>query len=234
MNERIKRLLTKQNGVLAGSGLVVFAAGFGLGYLVGKKRAPMVVKRIFPADVLDKFEDDGEAEQDPIVYQTGLDLQDITEDIVLNPRRDPNEIVIEYEPDVSNIFDNEDEWNHEAELSTRIEGQPYIIHIEEFENEEAGFSQSTLTYYEGDDILVDERETPVYNHSQVVGELRFGHGSNDQNVVYVRNEKLHADYEVLRDSGYYSVEVLGQQMEDDLVDSEIRHSSHVIRRFKEE
>jgi hypothetical protein len=108
----------------------------------------------------------------------------------------------------------DDDWNYDEELAKRSEDRPFIIHKDEFYENEHDYSQITLTYYSGDDILVDEDDSPIYSHNQVVGELKFGHGSGDPNVVYVRNDKRRAEYEVLFDPGLYSVEVLGLSIED--------------------
>ena len=69
-------------------------------------------------------------------------------------------------------------------------------------------------------------EVPVYNYSNVVGDLLFGHGSMDPNVVYIRNEDR-VRIQILLDHGSYEVEILG------LDDSpeEIKHSSGV-RKFR--
>jgi len=145
---------------------------------------------------------------------------------VLNPRGDVREIVVDDPAKINNIFANSpsEEWDYELELQNRRGEFPYIIHRDEFFADEMGNSQSTLTYYVGDDILVDEQNVPIYNYSSVVGNLRFGHGSEDQNVVYIRNEKLKTEYEVIQDSGYYQVEVLGLEIENRIEAEELRHS----------
>ncbi len=137
---------------------------------------------------------------------------------------------------VSNIFSDisDDDWDYEYERSTRTEDEPYIIHVDEFVSDEMGWdSQSTITWYEGDQILTDTHDTPIYNPTSVVGELRFGHGSKDPNVVYVRNEKLQAEYEILRDEGNYMDEVLGGQVERELEASDLRHTNSP-RKFRQE
>jgi hypothetical protein len=60
--------------------------------------------------------------------------------------------------------------------------------------------------------LTDEVDTIVPDVDATVGVenmLRFGHGSGDPNVVYIRNPKLEADFEVTRSAGKYAKEVLG-------------------------
>lgn len=130
---------------------------------------------------------------------------------------------------VVNIFpavfgDNED-WNYALETEQRTPDKPYIIHRDEYYDNEDDSRQSTLTYYEGDNILCDGHDTPVYDAENVVGILKFGHGSLDPNVCYVRNERLMAEYEVLRDGGYYQVEVLGEALEE----KDIKHSKQLTK-----
>jgi hypothetical protein len=128
------------------------------------------------------------------------------------------------EPVVENIFtSSRDPWDYEEERAKRSEDAPYILHTDEYFRDEGGNQQHTLTWYEGDDVLVDEEDKPVYNHHDVVGELKFGHGSNDPNVVYIRNEKLHTEYEILRHSGHFAEEILGLHAEVEL-QNELRHS----------
>ena len=119
----------------------------------------------------------------------------------------------------------EDEWDYEAELRIRAENpdKPYIIHHDEFYENETDYEQATLTYYEGDDTLADEKDVPVPDEDSVVGEdalVAFGHGSKDKNVVFVRNDKLELDFEIVKSNGKYSVEVLGL----DDTENELRHS----------
>jgi len=111
-----------------------------------------------------------------------------------------------------------DDWVMEDELALREAldaGEPYVIHREEFDEEEPGYSQVTLTYYAGDNILCDDKDYPLENIGRIVGDtlLRFGAGSGDPNVVYVRNDRLNAEYEILLHRGSYAIEVLGEELE---------------------
>lgn len=134
------------------------------------------------------------------------------------------------EPQRQSIFNSEgDTWDQDAEEVLRSTAGPHVIHKDEFWREERGYSQTTLTYYVGDDILVDQEDVPVYNHLETTGELKFGHGSGDQNVVYVRNDSLKAEYEIIRDRGSYEVVVLGLQAEEDLERTTLKHS---LTRFR--
>lgn len=151
-------------------------------------------------------------------------------------QRPPKEIfATPDEPQTHNVFDEADDgWNYEVERNNRSGTEPYIIHVDEFVTEEMGYEQSTITWYEGDQILTDSRDIPMYNHVAIVGQLRFGHGSKDPNIVYVRNEKLQAEYEILRDEGSYEVNVLGgSTIEHDYEEADLKHS-RTPRHFRED
>lgn len=113
--------------------------------------------------------------------------------------------------DSSNPTDNDGGFSLDDELDKKAKGLPYILEAEEFFENESEYSQSALTYFEGDDVLVDERDTPIDNVKRAIGEdnLKFGCGSKDVNVVYIRNDRLNAEYEVTRSFGKFSVEVMG-------------------------
>lgn len=126
------------------------------------------------------------------------------------------------------IFANDaDNWNYELEVRYRQAHPdgPYVLHKDEFYENEQDLTQVTLTYYSGDNIMVDEEEKPIYNHEQVTGPMKFGYGSGDPNVFHVRNLKRKAEYEILKDPGLYSVEVLGLEIEDNQRVKDIKHAN---------
>lgn len=123
------------------------------------------------------------------------------------------EVVVEEKVTVKNIFQNEPgEWNQELEEAKRNPLFPYIISHEEFLECEYDYEQVQLTYFEGDDVLMGSDDRPIDDTASVVGDEnlnRFGYGSNDRNIVYIRNENITLDMEVLRSEGKYHEEVLG-------------------------
>jgi hypothetical protein len=155
-----------------------------------------------------------------------------------NPRNDPRDIVVGepgkviYVDDIknNNVFDTSfDHWDYDDEVPLR-EGQDiYVIHRDEFWGEEMNYDQSSLTYYAGDDILVDQEDQPIYGYANVTGPLLFGHGSGDRDVVYIRNNKQSAEYEVQRFDSSYTLEVLGVTAEEDSEKSDLKHS---VRKFR--
>jgi len=125
-------------------------------------------------------------------------------------------------PVVRNIFDEirrrsaEIESTHSPEefdaLKARDASGPFKISTEEFMDDENGFSKITITYFDGDDTLVDEREAVIPDIDGTVGRdnlHRFGEDSDSKDTVFVRNEKLRTDFEVVREEGTYTQMVLG-------------------------
>ncbi len=145
----------------------------------------------------------------PTVEEIVQTVEELTEDLVTH-----------------SIFAQDDEWNYAQEIRDRDPSEPYVIHKDEFYSEERGFTQTTLTYYAGDNILVDEEDAPIYNHDSVTGPLLFGHGSGDPKVVHIRNEKRKAEYEVVREPGLYSEEILGITIENNERAKDLRHSKN--------
>lgn len=82
---------------------------------------------------------------------------------------------------------------------------PYLIAPEEFATRD-DYEILTLTYYK-DDVLTDEFDEPIYDIDGTVGEEslnHFGDYEDDPDAVYVRNEELMTDYEILLDEREYS------------------------------
>lgn len=125
------------------------------------------------------------------------------------------------------------DWDQEAEEIGRSPDAPYVIHVQEFYDESNNHNKMTLSYYEGDNILCDENEVPIYDASKTVGRLEWGRGSNDPNIVYIRNEKMKADFEVLRNTSHYQIEVLGLDIEEQESKNDLKHSK-AIPKFKME
>lgn len=133
-------------------------------------------------------------------------------------------------PENRNVFgdpDAQDEWDYDLEIMQRGD-EPYVIHKDEFEEGKEEHEQIQLTYYEGDDVLCDSQDQPIPNSDNVVLDanlMKFGHGSEDPSIVYIRNDAVQADFEVLKSEGKYTKEVLG-------FDDTLQHSERP-RRFRD-
>lgn len=128
---------------------------------------------------------------------------------------------------------NVDAWDLDAERLNRELGKPYVITENEWSENTDDYERQVLTYFANDDTLVDEDEAMIDDIDGTVGQdnmQRFGHGCDDPNVVFIRNEKLATDFEVLRHNGSYAEEVLGLVETDD----HIEHSAMPRRRRLDE
>lgn len=162
---------------------------------------------------------------------------DVVYDTDPEPQEDaPADVIVQ--PEINNVFrvnGPNEEWDYDTELAKREQaraiGEPYIISAEEFIQDEKGYQQETLTYYRGDDIMGDQNDTPIYNYQNLMGELKFGHGSKDPNVVYIRNEKVHMEWEILLHQGSFEVEVMGFEIERTHEKADLKHS---VEKFRQE
>lgn len=223
------------------AGVLGITGGGVLGYFVGRRRgarqmSDQVMEML--AELRgemnpppDGFKVDYKTLRPEPVWINKVDKIDDADDVPLGPAE---EVVLATPTTVvRNVFAIEDEtWDYEAELSTREGKMFYVIHRDEYMGDEMGFHQATITYYAGDDILVDESDTPMYNFREQLGEtFEFGKGSGDPNVLYIRNERESAEFEILLHLGRYEVEVLGLEIEEELGKNDLKHS---VPRFKME
>lgn len=80
---------------------------------------------------------------------------------------------------------------------------PHVIPPEEFGMLD-DYDTISLTYY-ADQILADDNDMLIEDVEGVVGFESLGHfGEYDDDSVYVRNDRLKVDYEILRDLRKYS------------------------------
>lgn len=109
----------------------------------------------------------------------------------------------------------ENDWNYQRELQRRSPIRPYVIHRDEKDENEV-YDTVTYTYYEEDDVLCNEGDDVIGKDERdaLIGEAnleRFGHGSGDASIVYIRNDKLEMQMEVVRSPNSYAEEVHGFQ-----------------------
>lgn len=126
-------------------------------------------------------------------------------------------------PQARNIFVDgqplvDDDWDIAAEEANRNQAVPYVISHDEFMENAFEHPQVKYVYYAGDDILANENEEMVHDIESVVGSEnlgRFGHGSRDRRIVYVRNERLEQDIEVVHSDEKYSQTVMNLRHSDE-------------------
>lgn len=147
--------------------------------------------------------EDMEAFEKRLIEEAKEEVEDVKERLGIF---EEDEDESEEEVITMNVFSD-----NSSEADERNPNKPFILTQREFEEGEHDYTQNTLTYYEGDDVLTDERDQPIHNKRPVIGEdnLQFGEKSNDPNIVYIRNNHLEVDFEVCRSAGSFAEEVLG-------------------------
>jgi hypothetical protein len=102
--------------------------------------------------------------------------------------------------------------DYEAEDASRSADRPYVLDVNEFMNTEVGYTQLTLTYFAEDNVLAGEDDEAIPDIEGWIGMFnlnKFGHRSGDEKTVYIRNERLERDFEVIHDGGSYAEMVHG-------------------------
>lgn len=91
--------------------------------------------------------------------------------------------------------------------------RPYFISEDEFMNDCETYEKLSLTYYEGDDTLADDRDELVTDIFNTIGDTLGDFGSSVEDILYVRNDRTSCDFEITRSDKSYSEFVLGMQPE---------------------
>lgn len=198
-----------KNALLLTTGIAV---GGGAGYLVTKK----MLEQRFEADLNEQIAEVKEYYK--LLRKEGEYSQ------LVKPAEELAELP-KYEDVISEYSGEEEDEEEEAVVvesesnEERNTDEPYVISVDEYMNDREEYDKNTVTYFEVDDVLVDEREQVIPDVDNTVGTdclTKFGHKSNDNKVVYVRNERLEADFEILLDTRSYSETVLGIREEKEI------------------
>ena len=81
--------------------------------------------------------------------------------------------------------------------------EPYVIKPEIF-GEEDDYEEVSLTYY-ADGVLTDEQDNPIEDVDSMVGADFADHfGEYEDDSVFIRNDRLKVDFEILADQRNYS------------------------------
>jgi hypothetical protein len=157
------------------------------------------------------------------------ELERMLDEEALIAKEAEEELEVVEEQKLVNIFTVPDgEWDMEYELEQRSPNAPYVIHADEYLEGEFGYKQETVTYYDGDDIMATMADVPIYNWASMMGDLKWGHGSKDKSVVYIRNEDMSREWEVLLHHGSFEIETQGLHIEG----GELQHS-HRVPKFRD-
>ena len=120
-----------------------------------------------------------------------------------------------YEPKLKGVTDELHETDHEEDYKNLVMNytskrkeelkvnEPYVITPDEF-GEVDSYDTVSLTYY-ADGVLTDERNEPIDDVDDIVGTDSLTHfGEYEDDSVFVRNNNMQTDFEILFDSRNYS------------------------------
>ena len=119
-------------------------------------------------------------------------------------------------PGTRSVWDSPTPTDPGAETPAHDRNKPYRISASDFEAGE-DYVQHTYTWYEGDHVLGAENDERIENPDEVVGLhnlTQFGVDADDDNTLYIRNELRMEEYEIVKSTGRYDVEVMGLVFDD--------------------
>jgi hypothetical protein len=207
-------MITKEWTLIAGVVGLSFASGAGVSYLLTKRNLEAKYEMLLEEQITLAKE-----------FYGLLAKRDIDKAKALNKKDQystPTEALKEYKTQISEYDqaleqtlteeEHQDDWNQEEEERSRSLDAPYVIHRDEFVQGQQNYDKICLTYYEKDDVVFDDRTTPLVDVDILIGESnlkRFGDGSGKKDVVFVRCDHIETDWEITRSHGDYVEEVLG-------------------------
>jgi hypothetical protein len=239
---------TKHFVTLGVASAASLGAGFALGsYLARRKAGVEFDKRLEKeSEEIRRFFLNIHKDVDPETLAAEIDFNEvgyqkyntqsteIPQDVLDKIREAEEELEEESEPiDVFATPDPAAGWNQDAEEESRRNGVPFVISHDEFYNNEWDFEEGNLVWYEGDGTLTDSRDEPILEEVKYLGddfEKKFGHGSNDPNIVYICNEQMEMIFEVCRSNRSFAEDVLGFVPDNS---KELKHSARQRRRRDE-
>lgn len=98
----------------------------------------------------------------------------------------------------------ENNYGDYGEATTETSKRPYVIPPEMYGNKD-GYDIESLNYYEGDKVLTDDWDNQIEDVENMVGiDFAEHFGEYEDDSVFVRNDRLKTDYEILLDKRSYA------------------------------
>lgn len=224
MNDNIKLLGTFIGGAAIGS-LITFA-------LVKEKYEALIDGEIEAMRIFyeDKYSDEErpKEEEEPEVVDDLREATSIKEGITIE-MNDYTKYTERYKSDASEERPNEEDYHEEdnemppvLDEDYEMLDRPYVISFDEYTNSMTHIDKIELVYFKGDDVLVDDQDDIIDNVEYLIGEdnlFELGNEPETPNVLYVRNPKTGADYEIVQNHASFREVVLGdipEDIEDDI------------------
>jgi hypothetical protein len=143
-------------------------------------------------------------------YQTLSEDPDDSDSVYIT-KDDPSEDISVNDKESEDATDDEEPVDYSSELQEEKESldptkAPYVISEEDFDADDDLFEKLSYTWYNEDMTLADETNSPFTNeenYKKVVGTEFRKIISENNSIIYVRNEKRMQDYEIsYRDQTY--------------------------------
>lgn len=170
--------------------LLIFAAGAALGSIATWALVKDKYERIAQEEI-DSVKEYFRKAKEPI--ETDDENDDISNEV--------NRDVVDYSKLAVNLGYSDKQEKGGEDMTDR----PYVISPEEF-GEYEDYGAVSLTYY-ADKVLADEDDEIVDDIDYIIGEDSLNHfGEYEDDSVFVRNDRLECDYEILLDErNYYDI-----------------------------
>lgn len=184
---------------------VIFLSGVGLGavstYFILKDKFEQQANQ--EAEDLKAYYEDMYANRP---YTDDVELDDIHEDAIVNESDEEKKD----EPDYNEIVNKLNYNQYSTKVPSPVDGEvqpakkPYQISMDEY-NEDMGYVKKIISYFEEDEVCMDNDTKEVLdNVAKDLGidnlELINTEGNDE---IYIRNEKLGIDYNVVSEPGSY-------------------------------
>lgn len=206
-----------------------FAGGVAAGYFIAQKRLTSEFDRVLAEQnavakeyykLLYKTEEYSTPEKAAaalnVAFPEELEIVIPGEPAILpEDRQRAEEIVDEEEYNVGNVFEQEGakDPGPDPDEPVRNAEYPYVISEGEWMLQERGFEQAQLTYYEGDNTLADDLDSMIPDIDGTIGDRNLNEFGKEHaptpDVLFIRNEKLEMEFEIVKDPGTFSERVLG-------------------------
>ena len=132
------------------------------------------------------------------IEKSGVNTEDL--EIVTDPL-DEYDTQSDDPDDVIYVENDSYDIQKKAQELQNSDADPYIIKEEDFNNDsnEGLYNQMSYSWYAGDNTLSDDTNTPFVNednYANIVGTNFRDHISEEEPIIYVRNEQRMEEYEI--------------------------------------
>lgn len=162
----------------------------GFGALIGSVATYFVCKKQFEQELDEMWAERVNEDRIPVKYRG-----------VPYPSVDDEEFA--YQQNIDRYAGNDENVSNEEPLDNddNVSSPPYIIDQQTFIEDIDEYEKLSLTYYANENILLDDHQEIVSNSNDLIGAdglSSFGIHDSDPDTIYIRNERLGIDFEVIR------------------------------------